>query len=231
MNVNIIPTEHLYELIYNYGPSLRPEMSRMDYNTYKIYYKEKVPEEKFRMKLFTKHFGNAVPSKKALKQLSDYINSDKVLELNAHLGLWSYLLYNEYVDIIATDEHSTHKTPFFVPVETINYLDALKKYNMRKTLLLSCGDDFFINKKIDKILDNFSGDRIILVCEEDHINKLANKITGGDKVVLSRFKQDRNVTRNQWIMVDMIRIPQWLDYNINVYLLEKQSTLELTKPF
>ena len=229
MNVNIIPIKELYNLIHNYGPSLRPEMSRMDYNTYKVYYKEKVPEEKFRMKLFMNHFSNAVPSQKALKQLSNYIGKEKALELNANLGLWSYLLYNEYVDIVATNDHTNKNLPLFMPIETINYLDAFKKYNTRKTLLLECSNAYFVNKKIDEILDNFKGDRIILICEEDNINKLITEITGGIKRVLSRFKKDSNKLDSQWINVNSIRIPQWLDHNMNIYLLEKQSTLEQNK--
>jgi hypothetical protein len=229
MKVNIIPIDNLYELIYNYGPSMRSEMSRMDYNTYKVYYKEKVPEEKVRMKLFADHFSRVVPSKEALKRLSDYINNEKVLELNASLGLWSYLLYNEYVDIIATDEYYLpQKIPFFIPIENIAYLEALKKYKDRKTLLLLCNDDYFIGKKIDKILDNFSGDRIILICEKDNIDKLAKKITGKITTVISRFEH-KQTPRNQWIVVDLIRVPRWLDYDMNIYLLEKQNTGESTK--
>lgn len=220
MNVNIVPVNYIYELVYNYGPSLRENMSDMDSKTYEVYYKDRIPEEKVRMRLFENHFSYAVPSKKAVSRLKKYIGDDKVLELNARYGLWSYLLYNEYIDIISTTNFINVSYPLFLPVEQINYIDALQKYQDRETLLIVCNNDYFINKDIDVILNTFTGDRIVLICKEDHINQLSKKITGGDQVVISRLKSNKKDI-NQWIMVESFNLPQWLDNEYKIFCLEK----------
>lgn len=214
----------IFELIYNNGPRLRPEMSRMTYDTYVEYYKPKILEEQLNMKLFQDHYSYAVPSKKAILQLKNYIGNDSVLELNAHLGLWSYLLSNELVNIVPTTETLPKYNPF-MQIENINYLDALQKYSDRQTLLFVCPNFKFKDYTIDNILDAFTGSRIILICEEKNVNRLVNHITGGTKYILSRLNKlkygEPYELKNQWILTNEITIPQWLNYNYKIYIIEK----------
>lgn len=224
MNITLLPDDRIYELIYNNGPSLRVEMSRMNYDTYKIYYESKILEEKVRMNTYINHFSHAVPSKKAIDQLKTIVENDIVLEINSQTGLWSNLLYNQGINVIPTTSFNNFPASVFMPLKELYYLDAIKKYKNATALLTVCPKINFTDNTIDNVLNNFSGDVIILICEDSDINQIVANVTGGVKTIMSRLNklkipEPRNM--NQWLLTDEIRLPQWLNYNYKIYILKK----------
>jgi hypothetical protein len=211
--------DRIFELICNYGPKLNFEMSRSNYDIYKLEKKNNIIEEQNKMNLFAKHFSIAVPDKIAINKLSKYLGTkETILELNAYLGLWSALLKNKGCNMVATDEHY-HKTyTKFYPVENMYYANAIEKYKPN-TLFLLANEQHFLSKYIDTILDIPNCDRIVIICEKTYMDELSEKISGNTKHIISRLeaKKDPNV----WMIKQEIRIPQWLNHDYKVYCLEK----------
>lgn len=208
----------VFDMIYNYGPKLRYDLSRNKFDVYETEYKNNVKDEKIRMQVYQKHFGNAVPSKSAVEELSKYIGKEPVLELDAHLGLWASLLRWTGTKITSTESHGSKYNAFY-PIEHINYTDALDKYNDATTLLMVCHKDSFISRRIDEILDSFKGDRIVFICEKKHMDQLSKrKITGTLDNVMSRLKNKKNTS---WMIINEIELPHWLNHHSKIYMLEK----------
>lgn len=219
-NYNIIPIDLLYQMIYNYGPSLKYELSRTTYPIYELERKGEVEIEENRMKLFNKHFSSATPSRKVINKLKKYIGNDKVLEIDAYLGLWSYLLFEEGIDIIPTNTQN-HSLLSFINIEKINPIDAIYKYNDRKILLTVWPHYKRSYENLNEIIKNFSGDRLILIADKTNGNKIINEITNGIQTILKELKREK--IEYKWIVVDEYHIPKWLDIKYKIYLLEKQD--------
>jgi len=74
--ITTIQKKYIYEMIKHYGPVS---------NGYPN-------EDLSRRKLYVRHFGFSIPTKKSVKELAKYIGNDMVLEIGGGLGLWAYLL-------------------------------------------------------------------------------------------------------------------------------------------
>lgn len=219
MHYIIIPVNDLYEMVEYYGPHLKYNLSRMSFDLYKLKYKDKIFTEQIRMELFCKHFGYAVPSKEAINDLKKYIGKNKILEISSNLGLWSYLLLQEGIDIKPTD-HIIKNTGFpFMPIEDIDPLSAFKKYKDRNILFFIVSvhnDNYGI---FHRYFEFFKGDILILISEKEMANLIIQELTGGKKKLIKRFKD--TTKSNQWLSVNEIEIPQWLNIDYKIYILEK----------
>jgi len=207
-------------MIYNYGPELRYELSRSPFSIYELEKENEIDEEERRMDLFNSHFSYATPSKRIINKLKKYIGIEKVLEINSYSGLWSYLLFEEEIDIKATDHNKYDKIPF-INIENINPMNAIEKYNNRN-ILLTVWPHFKKNYyKLNNIVQNFHGDSFILITEKNIASKIINNITHGTNQILKELK-DKKI-EYEWILVKEFHIPKWLDLDYKVYLLEKQD--------
>ena len=214
---NIIPITTLFNMIYNYGPKLRYEMSRNSFPVYKLEKNGEIDVEKYRMNLFSKHFSEATPDKKVLKKIIKYIDSDKVLEINSYLGLWSYLLLAYGIDIKTTSKHNPSLISF-TEIEHLNPIKAVEKYKDRNILfnIWSKNSD---NTNVYEAINNFKGNKLIIISERKITDHIINKITPGTSRILKDLKNVKE--KYEWVLVQEYEIPQWLNFNDKVYILEK----------
>lgn len=215
INQNIIPLDSLFDMIYDYGPRLRYQMSRETYPVYKLEKEEDdIDNENQRMQLFSTHFSSAVPDKKIIGKLVKYIGTDKVIEVNSYLGLWSYLLATHDINIKSTSKRKPHLIPF-IDIENLNPIDAIQKYNDRNILLTVSPKN---NNDLYDTIKEFQGNRIILISEKKLADKIINNITP-TQTLLEELKQ--KPIQYEWVLNNEYKIPQWLNHEYKVYLIEK----------
>ena len=121
----------LYKDIQYYGPT-----GIMYENMVKFYEPHNISKEyitKISIDIFVKRFAYSVPTKKNIRELVDFIDNDKVLEIGSGSMLWSKLLQLNDVTVFPTDNMEFYKNgtidKIYGTIENIDYLEAVKKYN------------------------------------------------------------------------------------------------------
>lgn len=158
------------------------------------------------MKNFQSNFAWAVPTEKAIREISNFIGNEKTLEVGAGLGLWSRLLQLKNLDIIATDNFSSHVDKFkkrYCDVEEIDAISALNKYDRRNVLLIIWPP---MTNMSSEILKQFKGNKLIYI--------------GEDKGGCTANNEFFEILSQQWSLYKMIEIPQWTGVSdfVNFYI-------------
>jgi len=163
---------------------------------------------------FIHKYSWAIPTKEAILEIKNYIGKEKVLEVCAGTGLWSYLLQKEGVDILATDTYEETEYisdyPYdsrilqaekkFTTVEKLEAIEAIKKHSDRSIL-------FICWSRMDP-LEHFKGTKIVYVGEQE------NGCTGGYP----------GLYKDVWENVKTVDIPNWVGLKDKVYFFERKTT-------
>jgi hypothetical protein len=112
---------------------------------------------------FWKWYGFLVPDRESIQLIKEYVGGDAILEIGSGTGLWAKLLQNNDVKIIATDLlPPIYKLNWYrrswTDVEELDGIEAVKKYNDRKTLMLIWPHDD--NVWVDAVKE-FKGNKLI----------------------------------------------------------------------
>lgn len=157
---------------------------------------------------FTTHLGWAVPSVEAIGAIAS-IAEGGVLEIGAGLGLWSRLLRDADVDVVATDDFSTHQSDLarstWTPVEPLGARQAVERY--RLDVLLVCWPPRKGTMASDA-LDAFQGSHVVYVGE---VGK--DRVTGED-AFFGRIERD-------WRLRQQVQIPCWPGFSDALYVYER----------
>ena len=92
-------------------------------------------EEHSRRRTFIAWYGYAVPTREAVRTITDFLEGCSVLEVCAGLGLWARLLHDQGVSLFATDADEPIGSPY-VHVERHDALAAIAAYGACDALLL-----------------------------------------------------------------------------------------------
>lgn len=140
--------DELFAEIKQFGPK---DPSTLDKFTFECF------NEFGRRNYFNKKYSWAVPSKDVVQKISNFIESDKCLEIGVGSGLWSYLLKLNVVDILPTDSNQEKFDKYYIDFEKIDGNAAIHKYQDRNVLFLCWS-------RIDPT-KNFKGNKIIYIGE------------------------------------------------------------------
>lgn len=129
---------------------------------------------------FIRHFGEAIPNKRAVKEIIKFTDGESILEIGSGMGLWAYILQLYGATVYPTDNFP-HLPKYlakpqanllakpqasllgynFTNIERIDSMQALKKYNNIDVLLL--WEDIY--NTAHKTLKHFKGNRLIFIGE------------------------------------------------------------------
>jgi len=115
---------------------------------------------------FQKNYSFCIPDKDVIDMIKNHSNN--ILEIGAGTGLWAKILQSNNVDIIATDSLDTVYTnyyeKFWLPVEKIDCVGAVKKYRDVEALMLVWPQPNNITSFV-KAIKEFKGNKVIVVTE------------------------------------------------------------------
>jgi len=214
--ITYIPIDDLFSMIEEYGPRLRPQFSRSNFDIYKMNNMERINSEQQRMNLYMDHFGQIVPTKKAIEELAKYLQNDVVIEVNPGLGLLSYLLQQKRVDIKPIIDQAVLSGQPFTQLQLLSYITAFEQNPDVSSLLFNINDSY--NNLYD-ILQYFPGDSIVLVGDQIIAGDIIEKLSGN--LFFYRTTTGQKNIVNKWTSRKEINLPQWLDKTNKIYILEK----------
>lgn len=92
------------------------------------------------------------------------VDHRKILEVGGGKGLLGAILKSAGIEIKVTEPFYEHGN-YYLPIEKLNSLDAIKKYNDYECLLIAWPsfEGYFYKDSYD----NFKGDMIIIIGEDD----------------------------------------------------------------
>lgn len=175
--------EALYEEILRYGPEGTGIISESQSDVCDGW---KQLHFIYRRKAFVKKYSWAVPSKEAVQKIAEFIGKSGCLEVCAGSGLWSRLLKEEGVDIVATDDGSDVFEKSYAPVIKMSAQDAILHYQDRSVLFVC-----WAYCSLEGIEARFKGDKIV------YIGECRDGLTGC-------IPDDRD-----WEEVESLEIPRW----------------------
>lgn len=149
-----------------------------------------------RRQAFVDRYAWAVPSENTIKEISEFVKNDKVLEIGAGLGLWAKLISEYGINIKATDNFDKHwKVNYdsFFPVRKMTYSSAFKKYKNRDVLFL-CWPPYK-SSMAHHSLSKFNGTKLIYIGEAE----------GGCNADDPFFR----LLKTQWEKSKVVDITQW----------------------
>ena len=166
-----------------------------------------------------------------LKKMVSFIGDSKVLELAAGTALQARFLNMMGVDIIATDSYDELGDFTYMPVEKIDYKNALKKYGDTVDCLMIIWGRGLPDKETFKL---FKGNKIIVIGEPyggctsagiiDDICCYADKndIDTSNLVDDNTDNDYDNELVDQWLNVDRIYFTQWFGINDYIQLIKRK---------
>ncbi len=121
---------------------------------------------------FIRHFGEAIPNKRAVKEIIKFTDGESILEIGSGMGLWAYILQLYGATVYPTDNfnhlskysakpHASFSGYNFTNIERIDSTRALQKYNNINVLLL--WEDIY--DTAHKTLKHFKGNKLIFIGE------------------------------------------------------------------
>lgn len=158
---------------------------------------------------FVKRFSWAVPSQAAIDAIHSFVDSAQVVEINAGRGLWTHLLEQAGVNIIATDVTPPKLT--FAAVRPLEATAAVQKYLEPGGVLMTCWPDYLASYAADALkwaLENNRCTKVVYIGEGN------GGCTGDDEL--------HNIFETQFELSHYIRIPQWYGIRDDLYLYQKR---------
>jgi hypothetical protein len=127
------------------------------------------PHTKARNPLYTvlqteyrENYGYAIVDKDSLELIKNHIIGKKTLEINSGKGFWTYCLRLLGCDIVATDLF--RQDSFWIPVEQLDAVSAVEKYNDKCSVLLCSWPDNNMDYAYEA-LRKFTGDTVVYIGE------------------------------------------------------------------
>ena len=168
--------------------------------------------------IFTENFAWAVPSMSILKEIVEFSDGKKVLEVGCGSGLWAGLLRLMGVNIVATDgfiSHGFSEETAFVDIEKLSATEAALVHHDAEVLLIiwpNYDDTFATN-----VVKTFQGDSLIYIGETE----------GGCTADASFFRElKNNWTYNSW---RYICIPQFYGLHDLAFTVKRLPTGDTLK--
>lgn len=159
-------------------------------------------------------FGYFIPSKRDIKKLCDFIGSSSVLEVGAGLGFISHLLRCQGINLDAIDIHKPEKT--WTKIKLSNCVEAIQQYNY-DCLFLCYG-----NHILKKCMDNFKGDKIIII-GEGYGGCTDALIENNGLRVYETNDQELSTETYDYKLVCRIEIPEWYPYTDSIFFYERNK--------
>jgi len=154
-------------------------------------------------KKFTKSYSWSYPTKSMITAMTKFIDGDKVISIGAGSGYIEHLLSDHGVTmVIGTDNMKRKYKKYHHPIEKLNAIDAIKKYNDHNTLLLSWPE--YDDSMASNALKLFTGDKLIYIGEE------YGGCTGDDEF--------HEMLEESWKLIKNIEIPNYYGIHDSVYL-------------
>lgn len=181
-----------------------------------------------RRDIFVDRFSWAVPNKQAILEISKFIGNDTCLEIGAGLGLWSYLLQQEKVNIIAVDNQSdgnitgkqvqTHKNK-----EMLSYLDS---WGINKNIFTYQKKHFTKVENINglKALEKYKTNCLMLCWSR--IDPISH-FTGNKIIYIGEAESGftKGIPNDkEWKLIKLVDIPNWIGVYDFVALYERKTT-------
>ncbi len=140
----------------------------------KIFYEyvKEHPTRKLVREFFVDNYAWAVPTEKGIKSIAEFIGpQDICLEVGCGLGIWAYFLKYQYnINIIATDDKSTHydsdvrKNNTYIDYHDMDSMSSVKKFREANVLMLVWPP--YDNSMGYDALKEFKGNKFVYVGEE-----------------------------------------------------------------
>ena len=133
------PTSHLWLQMDMWGRYPEEHPVEIDAINTLVTYQRQIDQLSWLRATFAQVFSWARPTPALIEEIIQFVDDDKVIEICAGRGLWARLLTEKKVDIVATDNcssHHDHNLPKFFEVIVMDGLTAVKRYYKRNVLLL-----------------------------------------------------------------------------------------------
>lgn len=160
-------------------------------------------------KQFVAQYSWAVPSRNAIQKIVEFVKSDKILEIGSGFGLWAYLLSLNNVNIVATDNFSSHtdknKERYFV-VDEISNMEAVEKYTDCNALMFVWPP--YEEPMAHDALTKFTGTKLIFIGEPE-----------GYSCADDQFFEE---IKKNWKLEEHVNIPKWWGMHDALYLYSKK---------
>ncbi len=175
---------------------------------------DKISNEFERRDFFTHNYGWSVPNEESIREIKEFINGDRIIEVGAGYGLWARLLQDIGVNIFPTnkrykskqdEKHIPHNIQF-TKVEKINNLKALEKYGDFEVLMMSWPP--YSGSMAYNSLKAFKGNKLIFIGEGQ------GGCTGCDKFFKLLYRK--------WERVKEVSIPQWMGMHDELFLYKRE---------
>lgn len=135
-------------------------------------YVKEHPTRKLVREFFVDNYAWAVPTEKGIKSIAEFIGpQDICLEVGCGLGIWAYFLkYQFNINIIATDDKSTHydsdvrKNNTYIDYHDMDSMSSVKKFREANVLMLVWPP--YDNSMGYDALKEFRGNKFVYVGEE-----------------------------------------------------------------
>ena len=139
---------------------------------------------------FVSEYSWAIPTRKIIAELKNFIGDEIVLEVGAGKGLWAFLLKNVGVQIIATDKNLTENS--WTNILKYDAITAINKFC--PNILLIIWPPYNSPMAYDA-LKKFTGDKVIYIGEGYY------GCTGDDNY--------HQLLTNEWKLSKKLDCPQW----------------------
>ena len=111
---------------------------------------------------YRENYGYSIVDKHSLELIKNHIIGKKTLEINCGKGFWTCCLRLLGCDVVATDLIT--QDSFWIPVEQLDAVSAVEKYNDKCSVLLCSWPDYNMDYAYEA-LRRFTGDTIIYIGE------------------------------------------------------------------
>lgn len=173
-------------------------------------------EEDYLMRqFFTQRFSWAIPSPRAIHEITEFADGSTILEIGAGMGLWARLLRDNGATVVATDHrpgvsHSYPKQGYvgtYTPIEEMAAEGALRRYPDADVLML-CWPPYSYDMA-ECALRDFQGSRVVYIGE-----------WLGCCATAAFFSQ-----LEEWaaLQIRTIHIPQWAGIHDSLYQCRRAS--------
>jgi hypothetical protein len=204
----------IYEEIRKAGPKLSQE-------TFSIDDIDSICIEEIRREIFIDRFSWAVPDKKSVQEITNFINTDKCLEIGAGKGLWAYLLKLEGINITVVDNLNDNETKLRKEIE-----ENIRELKLPKELLDYKPRKYFDVEILDgfNALDKYKDHNVLFLCWSRKDFTCEFK---GNKIIYIGESDNKFIpgvpNKKEWKRVKIINNPLWIGLHDRIELYERRK--------
>jgi len=152
-----------------------------------------------RREKYVKGYGWAVPDRKSIEKIKQFVGNDQVLEIGSGLGTWAKLLQDEGIYVTPTDisVENSH-----TEVYEENHINSINTFNNHTVLMMVWPP--YDSPMATEALKAFKGNKLIYV-GEGH-----GGCTGNDCFF--------DILYDNWELIEKVHIKQWYGLHDSLYL-------------